>query len=135
MRAIGLSIALALALTAQVTSRFNGEIAAMASALAEHNAEDFLSHFDRRLPGLDELKANVRALIDQASVHSGIDEITEDGDQVVVDWIMDLTSRTNSDEKEHRQAIVRLKFDQSGKHPKVVAVEPAGFFGPPRFGR
>jgi hypothetical protein len=133
MRAIALSLLLALALAAQVTSRFNRDIADMASALAAHNAEEFLSHFDRRTPAFSELTANVRALVDQADVHSGIDAITDDGDSATVDWIMSLTSRTNPAQNERRHATVRMKFDTSGKHPKVVLIEPANFFGPPRF--
>jgi hypothetical protein len=133
MRAIGLSLVFALALASQVTSRYNAEIANMAAALADHNGDEFLAHFDRRMPGLDDLKANARALIAQADIHSGIDAITDDADGTVVDWIMDLTSRTNPANNERRRATVRLKFDSTGKHPKIVSLDPGDFFRPPRF--
>src|ERR1041385_4945693 len=45
---------------------------AMANSLAEGNATPFLQPFDTKMPGYRELAANVRALVDQAEIHSAI---------------------------------------------------------------
>src|SRR3974377_277350 len=95
MRVTALSLAsvLAGAGLAQVTSKFNETIAAMSAAVADGNAAAFLDHVDGNMPGYERLKSNVEALLDQAEVHSGVDQIVEDGNEVTVEGEMRVTPR------------------------------------------
>ena len=132
MRAIALSLLFAIGCAAQITSRFNDTIAGMAAALAESNAPGFLEPIDKRMPGYDELKSNVEALVNQAEVHSGVNQITEDGDDVTVDWELHIRSRGNDSQMEPRRATVKLRFEQQGKKWRIVGLAPVDLFAPPK---
>ena len=119
-------------LTAQITSRFNDTIAAMSGALAGDNSAAFLEYVDKKMPGYERLKANVEALIGQADVHSGVDQIVEDGNEVTVEWELQITPHGNESQIEPRRATLRLKFEQDGKKVKLVALDPVDFFEPPQ---
>jgi SnoaL-like domain len=139
MRVTALSVALCAVLVAaglaQITSRFNDTIAAMSAALAEDNSAAFLEHVDKNMPGYERLKANVEALVNQADVHSGVDQIVEDGNEVTVEWEMQITPHGNESQMEPRSATVHLKFEQDGKKSKVVALDRVDFFEPPHVRR
>ncbi len=135
MRAIALSLGLAVLTSlagAQVTSRFNETIGALASALADNNAPEFLSYFDRKMPGYSRLKTNVEALLNQANVHSGIDQISESGNEVDVDWAIDLSVIDEPEQTENRRARVHLRFEKIGKSWKVVSIDQLDLFAPPK---
>ncbi len=134
MRATALSFAAVIAVAgfAQITSRFNDTIAAMSAALAEDNAEAFLEHVDSKMPGYERLKANVEALVSQADVHSGVDQIVEDGNEVTVEWEMRITPHGDASRIEPRRATLNLKFEPDGKTWKLVALDQVDFFEPPR---
>ena len=119
---------------AQVTSRFNDTIAAMSAALADNNAAAFLEFVDRKMPGYERLKANVEALMDQAEVHSGVDQIVEDGNEVTVEWELRIAPRGDPSRTEVRRETLRLKFERQEKRTKLVALDAIAFFEPPRLG-
>ncbi len=134
MAAIALRLAFAALAFAQITSRFNDTIAAMASALAENDPDSFLQNVDKSMPGYERLKTNVEALTAQADIHSGIDQIVEEGNQVTVSWEMRIEPHSDvpNIQYERRIQTLHLKFVQSGKRWKVAALDHVDFFEPPR---
>lgn len=134
MRAIALSLLLSVGCGAQITSRFNDTIAAMAAALAESNAPGFLEPIDKRMPDYDRLKSNIEALVTQSEVHSGINQITEEGNDLTVDWELHIRLRGDESQSqmEPRHATVKLRFEQQGKKWRIVALEPIDLFAPPK---
>jgi hypothetical protein len=137
MAAIALRLAIAALAFVQITSRFNDTIAAMASALAENNPDSFLESVDKNMPGYERLKSNVQALTAQAEVHSGIDQIAEDGNEVTVSWEMriDPLSDLPNVQSERRVETLRLTFTQDGKRWKLAGLDHIEFFEPPRPGK
>ena len=137
MAAIALRLAIAALAFVQITSRFNDTIAAMASALAENNPDSFLENVDKNMPGYERLKSNVQALTAQADIHSGIEQIVEEGDQVTVNWEMRIEPRNDlpSVESERRVETLHLKFVQAGKRWKLAGLDHIEFFEPPRTGK
>lgn len=134
MAAIALRLALAVLAFAQITSRFNDTIAAMASALAENNPDSFMENVDKTMPGYERLKSNVQALTAQADVHSGIDQVFEDGNDVTVNWEMRIEPQRDlaNVESERRVETLHLKFAQDGKRWKLAGLDHIEFFAPPR---
>ena len=134
MAAIALRLAIAALAFVQITSRFNDTISAMASALAENNPDSFLNNVDKNMPGYEQLKSNVQALTAQAEIHSGIDQISEDGNEVTVNWEMRIEPLSNlpSVQSERRVETLHLKFAQDGKRWKLAGLDHIEFFEPPR---
>jgi hypothetical protein len=137
MAAIALRLAVAALAFVQITSRFNDTISALASALGDNNPDLFLENVDKDMPGYEQLKVNVEALTAQADVHSGIDQIAEDGNEVTVNWEMRIEPHTEvpSAEYERRVETLHLKFVQRGKRWKLVGLDHIEFFEPPRTGK
>jgi hypothetical protein len=105
----------------------------MASALAENNPEAFLKYVDKKMPGYELLKSNIEALVDQADVHSGIEKIIENGNEVTVEWEMRIHPHGDdpSVQSERRIETLHLSFAQDGKAWKLVGLDHIDFFGPP----
>jgi len=137
MAAIALRLAIAVLAFVQITSRFNDTISAMASALSENNPDSFLENVDKNMPGYERLKSNVQALTAQADIHSGIDQVTEEGDEVTVNWEMRIEPLGDlpNVQSERRVETLHLKFVQDGKRWKLAGLDHIEFFGPPRAGK
>ncbi len=89
----------------------------MAAALAESNAPGFLEPIDKStVLGDHELKSNVEALVTQAEVHSGVNQITEDGNEVTVDWELHIRTRGNDSQMEPRRATVGSGLSSRGRN-------------------
>lgn len=112
---------------------------ALASALSERDARDFIHHFDSAMPDLDALQSNVEALVDQADVISSIDFVSQSQDKsdmvVEVDWAMTLQSRAAAagGPTERRRRVLTVRLRRQGSKWKVVSLNPLEFFEPPRF--
>ena len=104
-------------------------VARMAAALAEDNPEAFMKPIDPKMPGYEELKANIKAILQQAEVTSSISPLSEDE----FDWYLELKRRGNDLQIERRRQIIRVKMEPDGKKWKVVGLEPQSFFAPPQF--
>ncbi len=137
MAAIALNLALAAVAFAQITSRFNDTISAMASALGENDPDTFMQQVDKNMPGYERLKTNVQALTAQADIHSDIDQIIEEGDEVTVNWELRIEphSELPNIQYERRVETLHLKFVQDGKRWKLNGLDHIEFFEPPRIAK
>jgi hypothetical protein len=112
---------------------------ALASALAEHDAESFLRNFDPDMPKLDVLGRSVAALAEQADVVSSIDFVErkdEGGETIIqVDWAMTIQSRNGAagGPTERRREILTAHLKRVGNAWQVKSIEPLEFFDPPKF--
>ena len=108
----------------------------MASALSEGNPIAFMQPFDRSMPGVQELRAYVTALIAQAEVLSSIEILSDEGDDahrtVELDWFLQIRDREETGPVVRRRETVKCRLERRGKKWVVVSLAPLAFFAPPR---
>ncbi len=108
----------------------------MASALSAGNAIAFMNAFDPAMPGYEELRAAVTALVGEAEVQSSVELVEEEGDDrsraVVLDWLVHIMDRQDGAVAERRQERVKCRVEKSGKQWRIAWIEPLQFFAPPR---
>jgi hypothetical protein len=110
-------------------------LAAMAAALGEGNLSEFLRDFDRAMPGYQDLRTAVAALLARCEVESSIDPIQNSGDDrrrtAEVDWQMHLVDREAAQHLTVRRGTVKCGFEKEGSKWKVVSFAPLDFFATP----
>jgi hypothetical protein len=115
----------------EVWSLFSG----MASALAAGDASSFLAAFDPAMPGFPTLRTDVEALVQLDAVQSSIEAVRNEGDArrrtVDLDWLLHLTSLSDSMKVTRSRATVHCRLEKQGRHWKIEAFEPVSFFAPP----
>jgi hypothetical protein len=108
----------------------------MASALSAGDASAFLNAFDAAMPGYEELRAGVTALLREAEVQSSIELVEEVGDDgsrsVEVDWMVHIVDRQDGAVAERRRERLKCRVEKSGKKWRIASLEPLAFFAPPR---
>lgn len=116
---------------AQTVADFLGRLA---SALSDNNASQFLSHFDPSMADYRQFQGLVSALLAQAEVGSSIEIAQDSGDDtrraLSLDWILELSLKSESAASERRQATVKCTLERRGKNWKVTALDPIEFFRP-----
>ena len=112
---------------------------AMANGLSESDAGPFVDALDPSMPGYRDLAANVRALAAQAEVLSAIEVLTEKGDathqDVQLDWFLQITLKSDPASLVRRREIVKCRLEKQKKKWRIVTLEPAAFFAPPKIGQ
>lgn len=107
----------------------------LAAALGRSNPSEFLEVCDPAMPGYNDLRVNVSALVAQSDAESGIDPVRNDGDdrarEVEVDWSLRLVGRAGFDRVVARRSNVKLRLEKRGRRWRVAALEPIVFFAPP----
>lgn len=92
----------------------------------------FLSLFDPRMPGYQDLVNGITALLRLGDVNSSISLVSSDGDDqhrtLVVDWELDVVDAGTKTQVLDRRQNVTLRMEWQGKHWRVVAAEPLAFF-------
>ncbi len=115
----------------EVWSLFSG----IASALAAGDAASFLAAFDPAMPGFPRLRTDVEALVELDSVQSAIEAVRNEGDgrqrTVDLDWLLHLTSLSDSAKVTRRRETVHCRLEKLGRKWKIEAFEPLSFFAPP----
>jgi hypothetical protein len=103
------------------------------------NATKFMEAFDPAMPGYPQLKDNVLALEQGASVESSVDLLTNEGDDRVrtlaLDWTLDLISPETRVAMVQRWQTVTCRMEKQGKKWRITALEPRAFFAPPAAGK
>ena len=109
----------------------------MAAALAEDNVSGFLDAIDPKMPGFDQLSADVNGMIQQSEVRSIIEKLGDSGDDharsLQLDWFLQMKRRGAGDRTLERRQIIRCDAALQGKRWRVVRLEPIQFFAPPDF--
>jgi len=116
----------------------------MAAALSAANPQEFLTAFDKSMPGYQKLSDSVTALIREFEPQSSVDFNKDDGDDrkrtVEADWLLVLRPLDNANFKNahaevlasaQREQVLKCTVEKEGRKWKVVSLEPLDFFAPP----
>ncbi len=113
--------------------------AAMAAALADNNSAGFMARIDKSMPGYDQLKTQIEAMLGLASVASDIDPQQDTGDDrhrsVDLDWFLSMSSKVPAGATVQRRQVVHCDLRKEGKHWKIVALAPLEFFAAPELSK
>jgi hypothetical protein len=98
-----------------------------ADALADQDANGFLDHFDRNMPGYATLRDEA-AVLARADVESAIEFVTDEGDDKRRDLRLDWLLRINGGLPRHE--LVECRMEKQGKKWKITQLKPVEFFAP-----
>ena len=105
---------------------------AMAGALANSDPEQFLQAFNPAMPGFEDLRQNVTALLLAYDVHSSIELVDESGDStaqtVQLDWFLELVDKQNAGVTRRREQ-VRCQLVKNKKW-RITSFQPISLFTP-----
>ncbi|MBZ5575719.1 MAG: hypothetical protein LAP40_04065 [Acidobacteriia bacterium] len=108
----------------------------LAAALSSGNAAQFLSYFDREMPGYAALATDVAALVLQADVHSSIELLSNEGNDaartVELDWYLQIVEQQDAGGSTQRRERIRCRLVKQRNRWKISALEPLSFFAPPK---
>ena len=103
-----------------------------ATALSNGNLTEFMSCFEKSMPGYDRLEAGAAALVSQGDVHSSIDMQSNEGSDtsrtIEVDWTLSVVNADTSIRHEAREHRVKYRVELKGKRWRITAVDPPDFF-------
>ena len=109
-------------------------VGSLAAALTEVNVSEFMDAFDKDMPGYDDLKNQVTALVNQAEVTSSVEPIQEGGDDsrrtIDLDWFLEVRSLINDGSIVQRRQVVHCELRKENKKWKIVSLKPLDFFAP-----
>ena len=128
--------ALAASLRADAADEVWELLSSAASDLSAGHGDQFLGAFDSAMPGYQDLRNSVTALLGQADVQSSIELVSNEGNEgsrkVEVDWLLRITGHTDVSGSMSRQERVKCGFEKQGRRWRIVSLEPLSFFAPPR---
>lgn len=100
------------------------------------NYVEFLSIFDKSMPGYPDFSAGIIALARDFQVDSAVELEKNEGTDtlrtLVMDWTLDLISKINDVSQLQRHETVTCKLQKQSGHWRVISIEPKAFFAPPR---
>ena len=110
-------------------------VAVLAGALAEENAEKFLSRLSPELRRT--MDRDIRALLLQNEITSSISPNSNDGDDnkrvLELDWYIEIRSKSGELALERRRQTIRCTVEKNAKKKWLVtAIEPLTLFAPTR---
>jgi hypothetical protein len=127
-------IPLAICLAADPAGEVLDTFTDLAAALAAGNSVDFLSKFDRRMPGYEKLSRNVLALTREAEIESFVDLERNEGDdqkrEVDANWKMRIKAGDAATATPGRQQVLKFKVERQGKHWRITSLDAVDFFAP-----
>ena len=103
-------------------------VAPIAAALSDGNTAAALAAIPRELENYAEVRENLTALIVQAEVTSSVDVVSAEAGSAELDWYMQIRNRSTKMLIARRRGSVKIRF----RKRKLLALEPASFFAPPR---
>ena len=138
MRAIALSAivvcAAGVCLFADAETEVNSLIGSMTDALAEVNAAGFMAAFDKNMPGFEQLKTDVEAMVNQAEVSSSVEPIKNEGNDtkraVDLDWYLEIRSLLQDGPIVRRREVIHCELEKEKNRWKIVSLKPIDFFAP-----
>jgi len=109
-------------------------LGSLAAALTDWNVPAFMDGFDKGMPGYDNLRTQVTALVNQADVTSSIEPVEEQGDETTyridLDWFLQVRSLLDNGPIVERRQIVHCQLRKDKKDWKIVSLQPIEFFAP-----
>ena len=109
-------------------------IGTMTAALTEVDVPAFMDAFDPNMPGYDDLKNQVTALVNQAEVTSSVEPVQQNGDDekrtIDLDWFLQVRSLLNDGPIVQRRQVVHCELRKEKKKWKIVSLKPLDFFAP-----
>ena len=109
-------------------------VGSMTAALTEVDVPAFMEAFDKDMPGYDDLKNQVTALVNQAEVTSSVEPIQEGGDDtkrsIDLDWFLEVRSLENDGPIVQRRQVIHCELRKENKKWKIVSMKPLDFFAP-----
>lgn len=100
-------------------------IAPLASGLSDNNVGLLLESVPK---DAEELRTNLKALVAAAEVTSSVEVVDADKGSAQLDWYLEIRSRATQSVIERRRGKVNIRF----RRRKLLALEPASFFAPPK---
>ncbi len=114
----------------QVYELFTG----MAAALSDSNITGFMNGFDPAMPGYQQLRTGVAALLKEAEVVSSVEVLRDEGGDtrrtVELDWIVEIRPLSDFAPLERRRCTIKCEVARRSKGWVVTSLAPLEFFGP-----
>jgi len=125
---IPLAVCLAAGPEREIIDLFTG----LAASLSAGNVAEFLTAFDKKMPGYETLVEYVKTLMAQGSVESYVDVVSDEGDagrrKVELDWVIRVKRDGDATARPPREGRLKCTVEKQGKKWKVTALEPIAFF-------
>ena len=103
-------------------------VAPIAVGLSDGDVAAATGSLPRDAPNYEELRDNVAALIAHAEVTSSVEVVTADSGSAELDWYLQMRNRATKMVVDRRRGTVRIRY----KRRRLLALEPASFFLPPK---
>jgi hypothetical protein len=108
----------------------------IASELSADNPVLFLESVDHDMPHYGDFETNLTSLAGRADLTCSLEILSDKGDDdhrvEQLDWFMQIVDKGDPVQVERRRDVVTFKLERRGKKWKIVSIDPAAFFGPPK---
>ncbi|HUA58233.1 MAG TPA: hypothetical protein VML19_05730 [Verrucomicrobiae bacterium] len=116
------------------------EVSGDPSASAARVPSRFLSAFDPKMPGFNQLRTNVMGILGEGTVESSAVMVRNEGDdrtrEVELEWDLSVVDRVTKVAIFQRKGDrVTLRMERQHGNWKIVGMDPIGFLAPPAAGR
>jgi len=126
IRLFAVVAALAMADSPEMVNFLRSMAADLAQAHEDHNARQFMDHFDSAMPGFAQLRDEVEDLAGRGEIGSVIEIATESGEDdrrtLELDWVLEIQDQAP------RRKVVKCTVEKRGKNWKITSLEPIDFF-------
>ena len=139
MRAIALSAVLVFAVGARADTHADvvDVIASMTAALSDNNTPGFLKPIDKTMPGYDELRAAIPALLSQGEIVSSVEPLRDEGDDakrtLQLDWYLEIRNADETAPVIRRREVIRCGVEKQSGHWRITSLDPLTFFEPENY--
>ena len=97
------------------------------------HATEFLSHFERSMPGYGEFSSQIEDMVGAGEVATNIDFSNADGNDrkmtLDLDWLLEC------DGQRPKRAVIKCTIEKRGKKWKITSIAPIDFFKRENCGR
>ena len=123
-------------LSADTRQEIREVFASLAAALSGGDPYDFMRQFDSAMPGYEQFRSSVTALLEQNEVLTSIDPLNVNAQasevSVETDWLLEIRSRQPAGPVTKRNEKVTCRLAKRKSKWKIVALEPQSLFAPPQ---
>jgi hypothetical protein len=109
---------------------------AFAASLQNQDAVPGMEQFDRAMLGYTDLKTALTALWTRYQIEPSLDLKSNEGDDthrtLQIDWVLTLQNQQDPVDSTRREASLVFKVAREAKGWRIVSLDPAAFFAPPK---